>query len=173
MKRILFFLGIIPVILCSCAEMVLLQRGGSGYVLSCMNETKGISRRDFVVRVRRAGKKLANGNELDQLRFVCLSLNEKADYQLVKKGGEVLAEYLERHPDAREDMLGLSALVKRLGSAEICSQSTRRKLIEEKNKLEKKVDSLTSSLEQEQIRAKDLKHQIEQLKNIENIIKDR
>jgi len=164
---------ILPFVLGSCAEMVSLQRGRAGYVLSCMNEMQGIRRDDFNARVRRAEKKLANGNDLDQLHFVCLSLNEHADYELVKKGGEVLSKYLARHPDAREDMLGLSALVKRLGNAEICSQSTRKKLVDEKDKLEKKVDSLTNSLEREQVRAQDLKSQIEQLKNIENIIKDR
>lgn len=173
MKKILFLMVVFPVILSGCAKIVSLRMGEAGYVLSCMNEMQGIRSDDFAARVRRAEEKLANGKALDQLHFVCLSLNEKADYRLVKKGGEVLDEYLEQHPGAREDMRGLSVLVKRLGGAEICSRSTRKKLIDEKNKLEKTVDSLTSSLEREQTRAQDLKSQIEQLKNIENIIKDR
>ncbi|MFA7454499.1 MAG: hypothetical protein WCZ10_08560, partial [Desulfobulbaceae bacterium] len=113
------------------------------------------------------------GADLDSLRFVCLSLNAHADVDQFRRGLEVFDRYLRDHPDAGNDMLGLRLLLGRLDEEVRNGWSARQTLLGEKKELQEQLALLQGSLEQVELKNIELQNQIEQLKNIEHIIKSR
>jgi len=159
---------------------VVFRDSAAGAVLSCHQELSGVRSRDFNAYFDAARKRVAQGGEEDQLRLICLSLNVKANYRQFRKGVEVLKAYIRTHPDSRPEMQGLLSLVERLDQAKIARWSVRKKLLDEKEELEAELAELRRRAEileqdhrQDQVRIEELRKQIDQLKNIENIIKNR
>ncbi len=152
---------------------VVFQSTDASYILACMEELQGIKRSEF----NRYFKTLAAGidqrPDRDKLRLICLSLNPKASYKQFRLGFTLLQRYIESHPENRADLKGLLALAARLDQAKIQRWTGRKKLEEEKKGLEQKIDELNNELQQREVRIHELQQQIEQLKNIENIIKSR
>jgi hypothetical protein len=116
---------------------------------------------------------LQRGNDLDKLNFICLSLHAKADYRQFKQGTRVLEQYVSEHPESPSEIKGLQILVDRLDIEIITKWSAWKSLLEENDELKVKVESSRGKLEQNQVLIGELQNQIEQLKNIENIIKSR
>ncbi len=93
---------------------------------------------------------------------------------------ETLKEYIELHPEERQSLQGLYLLVKRINQEKINRWSQRNRLTDEKETLEEEnrelfeaATVLEKQIEQDGKRINELQKQIEQLKNIENIIKNR
>lgn len=146
--------------------IVVYQSLATNYLLSCLNDSKNIGRGAFDFNFEVAEKELQDGKDTDTLRFICLSLNEKADHKQFKRGLEVLEQYIKEHPNAGEDILGFQVLADRLNQEILNRWSAWRTLLNDKKKLSAEVESL-------RLRNEELQKQIEQLKNIDDIMKSR
>lgn len=146
--------------------VVVYQSLGTNYLLSCLNDSKSIGRGAFDFNFEIAEKELQDGKDTDKLRFICLSFNEKADHKQFKQGLTVLEQYIKEHPDAGEDILGFQVLAERLNQEIMNRWSAWRTLLNDKKKLGAEVESL-------RFRNEELQKQIEDLKNIDDIIKSR
>ena len=142
------------------------QSVSSKDLLSCLDNLQSIGRKEFDAKFDLAEAGLRHGREVDTSRFICLSLNAKADYEQFKYGTMVLEQYLDEHPDSGKDLQGFRILVDRLDHAIRNKWSSWKTLLNDKKALKAEVASL-------EVRIEDLNKQIEQLKNIENIIKSR
>ncbi len=149
-------------------------------ILSCLQETASLRSREFNEYFHDARSAMENGRDEDTLRLICLSLHNKASYRQFKQGEKALRKYIQVHPDNRKELQGLLALVGRLDQAKVARWSNRKKLLDEKEELEAEVASLQARVdillrehEQDMVKIQELRNQIEQLKNIENIIKNR
>lgn len=153
--------------------VVVYQSLGTTSLLTCLNDSRNIGRGAFDFNYEAAERDMQEAKDTDRLRFICLSFNEKADQKQFKKGLEALAQYVADHPDSGEDLLGLQVLAERLNQEIVNRWSAWKSLLNDKKKLSAEVDSLRSSLEAAQAKNDELQKQIEQLKNIEEIIKRR
>jgi hypothetical protein len=143
------------------------------YLLSCLNDMHDIGPEEFSANFQMAENTLQRGNDPDKLRFICLSLHAKADYKQFKEGTKVLEQYIAEHPGSPESIQGFQILVNRLDKEMVTKWSAWKSLLEENDALKAKVESLRVKREQDQVFIEELQKQIEQLKNIENIIKSR
>lgn len=155
------------------APTVVFRPADSAYLLSCINELQGMKQKDFIRYSEEATRRLERGGGRDTLKFVCLSLHPKAGSAQLKKGREILKKYIEEHPDAGEDMQGLLVLLDRLVRSGAMRSAGLRKIKVERDALAAKVESMQLELNQDKGQIQELQHQIDQLKNIENIIKNR
>ena len=153
---------------------------GSNYLLSCLTDMQTLKRQDFDAQFKLAAADLSHGPDQNKLRFICLSLNEKADYKQFKQGRKVLQQYYEDHPDSSADMQGIQILVDRLDEEIINRWSAWKSLLNDKKELKadkKELEAdkkeLKAKIESLNITVEEQQKQIEQLKNIENIIKSR
>jgi len=177
-KYILLFCGI--AILGGCAEwrpyepesarvlepIVVYPSLGSNYLLSCLSDMQTLERKEFDAKFELVEAALVRGRDLDKLHFVCLSLNEKADYKKFKHGSNVLEQYFLDHPDSGKDLQGIRILIDRLDEEIMNRWSAWKSLLNDKKELNAEVESLKVKIDEQQ-------KQIDQLKNIENIIKSR
>lgn len=153
--------------------IIVFRSFSSYYILSCLKDTQDMEREAFEAGFGRAEAGLEHGSDLDALRFVCLSLNPNADYKKFQQGVKVYEQYLEEHPDSGIDMEGLHLLLGRLDEEIKNKWSAWRSLLEEKRELQERISSLQGSLEQAELKNTELQNQIDQLKDIENIIRRR
>jgi len=164
-----------------CAE---LRQSGSGsgnlyepndihYILSCLNSVQHLEPEEFAANFEMAEAGLQDGRDQDTLRFICLSLHAKADYKQFKQGMTMLEQYIVEHPDSPDDMQGFKILADRLDEEMMDKWSAWKSLLEDKKELTAEVEALQRKFEKDQILIEELQKQIEQLKNIENIIKSR
>lgn len=152
---------------------VVFEPSDSSYLLACVNELQGLKRKDLKRYYSEAASRLSKGNDQDTLQFVCLSLHPKADHKQFQQGEKLLRTFIAEHPDASDDMQGLLVLYKRLGRAMANSKTGQKKILAERDELAKEVETLQQQFKRDQGRIQELQSQIDQLKNIENIIKNR
>ena len=146
--------------------IVVVPSFNSNYLLTCLSDTETLKRDDFTAQFNQAEADLKNARYLNMLRFVCLSLNEKADYKQFARGKKVLNQYLAEHPESGDDMQGFRFLVDRLDEEILNRWSAWKSLLNDKKELKAEVQSLKVRIEAQQ-------KQKDQLKNIEKIIKSR
>ncbi len=145
----------------------LLEPNVTNYLLSCLNDIQDIGPEEFVDNFEMAEKGLQRGRDRDKLRFICVSLHAKADYKQFKQGTKVLEQYFTEHPNTTDTIhQGFKILVDRLDEEMMDNWSIWKSMNEDKKELSAEVESL-------QGRLGELQKQIEQLKNIENIIESR
>lgn len=188
MKKYIILLLVCVVLLSSCSKKNWQQQDdldadfvpidadqtlGTSFLLACINDSKNIGRGEFDVNFEMATKDLQSGQDMDQLRFICLSFNEKADHKQFKQGLTVLKQYIDEHPESGEDMQGFQVIADRLNQEIINRWSAWKTLLNDKKKLAAEVESLRISLETAEARNNELQNQIEQLKNIDTLIKSR
>ena len=154
-------------------ESDLLEPNVTNYLLSCLNDTQGIGPKEFVANFKMAEDGLQSGRDFDKLRYICLSLHTKADYNQFKQGSNVLEQYIAEHPDSPDDIQGFKILVDWLDEELMNKWSAWKLLLKDKEELTAEVESLRGRIGEDQILIGELQKQIEQLKNIENIIKSR
>ena len=138
----------------------------SSSLLECMADMETIGPKEFLSRFEQAEANLEYGEDTDILDFICLSLNEKADYVQFKHGTLILEKYLEDHPLSGKDLQGFRFLVNRLDSAIVNKWSSWKTLLNDKK-------ALKAEMKSQQARIEELQQQIEQLKKIEDIIESR
>jgi len=149
-------------------------------ILSCLAEHQKLSRKEFKLAYKTALAQVADGEQTNTLHLICLSLHEYASYKQFKFGMETLASYIKDHPDAAKGLQGIHVLMQRIDKEKIGKWAQSNKSLDEKEGLEfenkellERNEVLEKGIEQDQVRIKELQKQIEQLKNIENIIKNR
>ena len=152
---------------------VIFVSSDSSYLLSCVSELQGLKQKDFDRYSVEAATRLKQGNDQDTLRFICLSLHQLADDKQFKQGDKLFRRYIEEHPDSSDDMQGLLVLFDRLEQAKVNRSMDLKKLLDERDELAAQVETLQVQAKQDQERIQELQSQIDQLKNIESIIKNR
>jgi len=154
---------------------VIFEQSDSSYLLSCVNELQGLNKKKFNHFLKESASRVKGGGDKDTLRFICMSMHTKAGLKQAGKGEKLLKKYIDEHPDASGDMKGLLVLFSRLNQsrASLGSRNDGKKIIAERDKLAKEVDDLQLAVKRDQGRILELQSQIDQLKNIENIIKNR
>ena len=98
----------------------------------------------------------------------------------LNKGKFLLADYLKKHPEDATALQGLRALLLRIEREKMIKKVQGEKILDEKEELgaeNKELLERNEALEkgalQDQGRIRELQKQIEELKNIETIIKNR
>ena len=157
----------------SVSPTVIFVSSDSSYLLSCVSELQGLKQKDFDRYSVEAATRLKQGNDQDTLRFICLSLHQLADDKQFKQGDKLFRRYIEEHPDSSDDMQGLLVLFDRLEQAKDNRSMDLKKLLDERDELAAQVETLQVQAKQDQERIQELQSQIDQLKNIESIIKNR
>ncbi|MBM9513992.1 hypothetical protein [Desulfogranum marinum] len=149
-------------------------------LLACLEESRELSRNDFKAYYKRVALEVDKDVSGSQLQLICLSLHHYASYKQFKRGMGMIEEYIELHPEERQSLQGLYRLVERINQEKINRWSQRNRLMDEKETLEEENRelfdtgaALEKQIEQDSKRISELEKQIEQLKNIENIIKNR
>ena len=150
-------------------------------ILSCLVEHQPLSRKDYKAAYKTASAQASEGAEAATLRLICLSLHEYASYKQFKSGMATLANYSKGHPDAAAAGLeGIQVLMRRLEKEMTVRWAQSNKKLGEKEglggenkELLERNEALEKGAAQDQERISELQAQIEQLKNIDNIIKHR
>ncbi len=146
-----------------------------------MTDSQDLSRKEFNEYYKKVLQQQEESpNDSDQLLLVCLGLHKYASYKEFRRASKLLEEYGERHTDEQQSLHGLYMLVERIHQGQLRLWSRRNQLSDEKSALEdsnnvllERIDELEKSNEADKKRVQELEKQIEQLKNIENIIKNR
>jgi hypothetical protein len=165
-KNILLLVSVL--LIGGCAEFWQYGPGTGGgfapntnYILSCLHEKQHMSQEEFSTNFKIAEKRLSHGSDSDKLHFICLSMHEKASYSQFYQGTKILEQYLDEHPSSSEDIYGIQVL------------SACKSLRSDKKELVGEIESLQKKSKSDQDLIVELQKQIEELKNIENIIKSR
>jgi len=161
-------------------EKIVVQSSDADTILSCLAGNEKMSRKEFSNAYKTAVADAARAENGDGLRLVCLSLHQHASYRQFKEGLEALVRYIKTHPTTAPGLQGIVLLMQRIDREKIVKWAQSNKSIDEKEGLEaenkelqERNEALERSASQDQARIKELQQQIEQLKNIENIIKNR
>jgi septin family protein len=149
-------------------------------ILACIEEHRDLSRQDQRTAYAELEPQAASGTEADRLRLACLGLHERAMVRQLRRSIELVEAETEARPDEAASLNGLLALLQRLERERVArwvqqrKESERRKsLAAEKAQLSERLTLLEQQAEQDRVRIEELQKQIEQLKNIETIIKIR
>lgn len=148
---------------------------------------KEVDQNEFETKFGLAEENLIHNRKLDELLFICLSLNEKANNEQFRHGKQVLEQFVTDHPEAGEDMLGLVFLSNRLNSlvdqaekkdielADLARQMEKDKKegLRTSRRLQKENKKLLTEIKSLEIKIAEQQKQIQQLKDIEKIIKSR
>ena len=162
------------------APKVVVRESVVATILTCVQENRGLSRRDQRSAYADLDKQVEGGTETDQLRLACLGLHERATSRQFRRSLELVAAQAEAHPDEAASVQGLLALLKRFDQERVARwvqqrnhREAQERLAAEKGQWTGRIEELEQQAEQDQARIKELQQQIEQVKNIENIIKNR
>lgn len=159
-------------------------------LLSCVSKSSGLKRKEYQGYLDTAKKEMKGGGDPEKLRYICLGLHKDAGQSQFSKSVALLRRYIEAHPDSRASLEGIELLAKRIDTEKSNRWAVRNKLLDARDSLEQENNQLRerlaevketteecvklqASAAQDQVRIKELQKQIEQLKNIENIIKNR
>jgi uncharacterized protein HemX len=150
-------------------------------VLSCLSDQRKMTRKEFKAAYAAAHERYAkNKADADARQLICLSLHPYAGNRQFKDGLDQLALYIQNHPDAAPGLQGIQLLMQRIDREKAIRWAQSNKTSDEKEGLEsenkelvERNEQLEHAAEQEKNRIGELQKQIEQLKNIENIIKNR
>ena len=161
-------------------EVPVVQATEADTILVCLSSNEKLSRKDFTAAYKTAKDEASRAENADKLRLVCLGLNQQASYKQFKEGLEVLSRYIKEHPAATPALQGLMTLMQRIDREKVVKWAQSSKRMDEKEELEaenrellERNETLERSAARDQARIKELQQQIEQLKNIESIIKNR
>lgn len=159
---------------------IVLQQEDTYTVLSCVYESQPLTRIEFRNMFTQAAKQNEDGRYSDPLKIVCLSLHDYASFKQFKIGVDTLSSYIKENETEAKGLKGLLQIMEKMEKETVAKWSLQNKSTDEKGALEAenkelmdKNMTLEKSAEQNQARIKELQKQIDQLKNIENIIKNR
>ncbi|MCL2340265.1 MAG: hypothetical protein FWC49_01010 [Proteobacteria bacterium] len=149
-------------------------------ILACAAENRKFSRQEFDRAYKAALAKATQPDSAELSPLICLSLHPQATYKQFKAATEVLVRSVRKHPESAPSLRGLVQLLQRLDQEKIGKRAQNSKHTDEREELESenkelldRIETLEKNAVQDQDRIKGLQQQIEQLKNIENIIKNR
>jgi hypothetical protein len=150
-------------------------------ILSCLNSRHKLSRKELKAATKTASQQYdQNPNASNTLELICLSLHPQAGFRQFRSGLKLLDQYIKDHPDTVSGLQGLRYLFQRLNQERAARWRQSMKTSDEKEilaienkELTERNDRLEQTVEQDQTRIEELRQQIDQLKNIETIIKNR
>lgn len=161
---------------------VIFQPSDADRILSCLVEREDLTRNEMreeyaLIEGLVSGNDNKNDNILD---LICLSLHRQASYQQFKDGMEYLAARIDTYPDQAPGLHGILILAERIDREKISKWTLANRNLDEKEGLEtenrqlvERNKLLQANAVQDQARITELQKQIEQLKDIENILKSR
>jgi predicted Zn-dependent protease len=160
---------------------VLYRPADSETLLSCLDTEYRLTRNQLKAATQKAKEQYKqNPGKSATLRMICLSLHPQAGYRQFKSGITLLDGYIKQSSEAGSGLQGLRHLLQRLNQERVArwqqsvktSDTTEALDIENRELLERN-SRLEQTVEQEQARSEELRRQIDQLKNIETILKNR
>ena len=158
---------------------IIIQNSDADTILTCLASNEKMTRKDFNAAYKQTVAEIGRGEKADFIRHVCLSLNQHATYKQFKGGMDSLSTHIKEQ-EKISSLYGLLFLFQRIEKEQRKRWVIRNKkegevdLIENENKeLMEKIETLEKNSVGDQGKIKELQQQIEQLKNIENIIKNR
>jgi hypothetical protein len=148
--------------------------------MTCLTERQKMSRKEFKEAYKLASARAVGGEAAATLQLICLSLHDHASYRQFKSGMEILAKYLKSQPEDRASLQGIHTLMERIDREKMIKKIQGSKILDEKEELgaeNKELLERNEALEKgallDQGKIQELQKQIEELKNIETIIKNR
>jgi translation initiation factor 2B subunit (eIF-2B alpha/beta/delta family) len=161
-------------------EKIVVQATDADTILSCLSGEQKMSRQAFNGAYKTAFANAARDENGEVLRLICLSLHQYASYKQFKDGMDALSLYIKAHPESASVLQGIHILMQRIDREKIGKWALSNKSLDEKDGLEaenkellERNEVLEKGASNDQARIKELQKQIEQLKNIESIIKNR
>ena len=161
-------------------EKIVVQATDADTILSCLAGEQKMSRQAFNGAYKTAFANAARDENGEVLRLICLSLHQYASYKQFKDGMDALSLYIKAHPESASGLQGVHILMQRIDREKIGKWALSNKSLDEKDGLEaenkellERNEVLEKGASNDQARIKELQKQIEQLKNIESIIKNR
>jgi hypothetical protein len=150
-------------------------------ILSCLAESQRMTRKEYKGAFTGAQRQQTESrDDGTTLRWICLNLHPLASSKQVKEGMTTLSRYIKNHPETAAGLQGLYQLLQRVEREKTARLTQSNKSSDEKETLEsenkelvERNGQLEQTVEQDRSRIGELERQIEQLKNIENIIKNR
>lgn len=147
-----------------------LQQSAVETLLNCLQSHWDLSRKEYKKFYNGAQKQYkAQPSEYNQLRLICFNIHPSARYNQFREGIQQLSKFTQDHPGESSGLTGLAHLLELIDNERILRWNATNKyddLLERNQELQKEA-------EQDKLRLNELKKQIDQLKNIESIIKNR
>jgi len=143
-------------------------------ILDCLQNHWDISRKEYKIALNTAQKNYeAQQSAYNQLQMICFNVHPSAKYSQFRDGIQQLSRYAEDHPEQTSGLTGLKYLLELIDRERILRWNLSDKYDEDTKKLQERNQRLQKEAEQDGKRLKELNKQIDQLKNIESIIKNR
>lgn len=159
---------------------IVLQQEDTYTILSCLHETQSLTRVEFRNMYTMASKQTEDGRYNDPLKIVCLGLHDYSSFKQFKVGIDALEYYIKDNESEAKGLKGLLHIMQKIEKDTVAKWTLHNKNSDEKGAIEAENKELLDrnailekNAEQSQARIKELQKQIDQLKNIENIIKNR
>lgn len=159
---------------------VIFQPSDADMILSCLAEREDLTRNEMREEYVFIAEQVGDGVNGDMPHLICLGLHRHASYQQFKDSMESLAARIDAYPEQAAGLQGVLILSQRIDREKISRWSLANKNIDEKEGLEaenrellERNEVLQANAILDQARIGELQKQIEQLKDIENIIKSR
>jgi hypothetical protein len=159
---------------------VIFQPSDADMILSCLAERESLTRNEMREEYAFIAEQVGGGANGDMPHLICLSLHRHASYQQFKDGMESLAVRIDAYPEQAAGLRGVLILAQNIDREKISRWSLANKNLDEKEGLEAenrelldRNEVLQANAVLDQARIRELQKQIEQLKDIENIIKSR
>jgi len=147
-----------------------LQQPAAETILNCLQNNWDLSRKEYKKAYKAAQEQYtAKQSEYNQLRLLCFNIHPSARYNQFREGIKQLSKYTKEHPKESSGLTGLKYLLELIDSERILRWNASNK----NDDLLERNQQLQMETEQDKLRLKELKKQIDQLKNIESIIKNR
>jgi len=146
------------------------QLSPSETILNCIQKEKDISRAEYNLMLQDTEELYAKQpNKQHTLKMICLNIHPLAGYSQFRKGIQQISDFLLAHPNDTSGLNGLENILDQLNRERV----VRWNLSIENQDLIEKNKQLQQKAAQDKNRLTELKKQIDQLKNIESIIKNR
>ncbi len=161
---------------------VIFQPSDADMILSCLAEQEDLTRNEMREKYAFLEEQVSGKDNKDDkiLDLICLSLHRQASYQQFKDGMEYLAARIDMYPNQASSLQGILILAQRIDREKISRWTLANRHLDEKEGLEaenkellERNQLLQANAVQDQARIAELQNQIEQLKDIENILKSR
>ncbi|MGI6656349.1 MAG: hypothetical protein ACOX5Z_05930 [Desulfobulbus sp.] len=150
-------------------------------ILTCYADQPKMTRKEFGKAYRAAAKRYSTEATVENARsLICLSLHPYATTKQLTDGIEQISLHAKQHPESNDGLRGLKKMMERINKERstrwaLSTRTAEKKanFADENRSLQEQNAQLLQAAEQDQEKIIELQLQIEQLKNIENIIKSR
>jgi len=151
-----------------------LQQSPAETVLNCLQSHWDLSRKEYKTALKTAKNKFeSQQSEYNRLQLICMNIHPSAKFSQFRDSIQQLSKYSKEHPKDISGLTGIQHLLELIDRERILRWNASNKYDKETKNLIERNQQLTKEAEQDKERLKELNKQIDQLKNIESIIKNR